>query len=52
MPAATLGAVLLGGRSLRTLAVAGLADEHRAGAVDRADAAFRSAVTPWSATWF
>lgn len=52
LPVATLGTVLLGGRSLRTLAVAGLADEHRPGTVDRADAAFRSTVTPWSATWF
>lgn len=52
LPVATLGAVLLGGRSLRTFAAAGLADEHRPGAVATADAAFRSTTTPWSATWF
>ena len=52
MPVATLGAVLLGGRSLRTMATAGLVDEHAVGAVDAADAAFRGPATPWSATWF
>ena len=32
-----LGAAYLGGTRLRTLAAAGLVDEHRAGAVDAAD---------------
>lgn len=52
LPVATLGAVLFGGRSLRTFAAAGLADEHAPGALATADAAFRSGPTPWSATWF
>ncbi len=37
LPAAVLGAAYLGGTRLRTLAAAGLVDEHRAGAVDAAD---------------
>lgn len=37
LPAAALGAAYLGGTRLRTLADAGLVDEHRAGAVDTAD---------------
>jgi predicted acetyltransferase len=48
----TLGSVYLGGFSLRTLAWAGLVDEHRAGALATADALFRSPVTPWCSTWF
>jgi predicted acetyltransferase len=49
---ATLGTVYLGGYPLRTLAGAGLVDEHRPGAVDRADPLFRSPVTPWCSGWF
>ena len=49
---ATLGSVYLGGHPLRTLAAAGLVDEHAAGAVARADGMFRSLVTPWCSTWF
>lgn len=47
-----LGSVSLGGYGVRTLAAAGLLDEHSTGAVARADAMFRSAVTPWCSTWF
>jgi predicted acetyltransferase len=47
-----LGSAYLGGVSLRTLAQAGRVVEHRGGALDRADAMFRSPVTPWCATWF
>jgi predicted acetyltransferase len=49
---AVLGSVSLGGYGVRTLAAAGLIDEHSAGAVARADAMFRSAVMPWCSTWF
>jgi predicted acetyltransferase len=47
-----LGSVYLGGYGVRTFNAAGLIDEHSPGAVDRADAMFRSAVTPWCSTWF
>lgn len=47
-----LGSAYLGGYGVRTLAAAGLLDEHSPGAVARADAMFRSAVTPWCSTWF
>ncbi len=49
---AVLGAVYLGGYGVRTLAAAGLIDEHSTGAVTKADAMFRSPVTPWCSTWF
>jgi predicted acetyltransferase len=52
LSAGALGSVYLGGYPLRTLALAGLVDEHSAGAVDRADAMFRSAVAPWCSGWF
>lgn len=52
LDAATLGSAYLGGYGVRTLAAAGLLDEHAPGAVDRADAMFRSPVTPWCSTWF
>jgi predicted acetyltransferase len=52
VPMFTLGAILFGGFSLRTLAAAGRADEHTPGAIARVDAAFRGPATPWSATWF
>jgi predicted acetyltransferase len=48
----TLGSVYLGGFTLRTLAAAGLVDEHTPDAVARADALFRSPVPPWCGTWF
>ena len=47
-----LGAAYLGGASLRTLAAAGLIAEERPGTLTRADAVFRSSVTPWCSTWF
>lgn len=47
-----LGAAYLGGTSLIRLRAAGLVDEHRVGAVSRADAMFRSDVTPWCTTGF
>lgn len=47
-----LASAYLGGYPLRTLSVAGLVDEHTAGAVDRADTMFRSAVAPWCSGWF
>lgn len=50
--AEALGAAYLGGTTIRTLAEAGLVDECRAGALETADAMFRSAVPPWCATWF
>lgn len=50
--AAVLGSVYLGGYPVRTLAAAGLVDEHSTGAVAKADAMFRSPITPWCSTWF
>lgn len=47
-----LGSVYLGGYGVRTLAAAGLIDEHSPRAVARADVMFRSSVTPWCSTWF
>jgi predicted acetyltransferase len=52
LDAAALGSIYLGGHGVRTLAAAGLIDEHSVGAVERADTAFRSPVTPWCNTWF
>ncbi|MGH4023045.1 MAG: GNAT family N-acetyltransferase [Pseudonocardiaceae bacterium] len=49
---AVLGSMYLGGYGVRTLAAAGLVDEHSPRAVARADAMFRSPVTPWCSTWF
>jgi predicted acetyltransferase len=49
---AALGSIYLGGHGLRTLAAAGLADEHTNGAVDRADGLLRWPVAPWCSTWF
>jgi predicted acetyltransferase len=52
LDAAVLGSAYLGGYGVRTLAAAGLVDEHSTCAVARADAMFRSPVTPWCSTWF
>ncbi|MGH3828820.1 MAG: sterol carrier protein domain-containing protein, partial [Pseudonocardiaceae bacterium] len=49
---AALGSAYLGGYGVRALAAAGLIEEHSTGAVARADAMFRSPVTPWCSTWF
>ncbi len=47
-----LGAIYLGGVSLRTLVAAGWAEEEAPGAVRRADALFASDAAPWCNTWF
>jgi predicted acetyltransferase len=47
-----LGSVLLGGHPVRTLAAAGLVDEHKAGAVGRATRMFAGDRAPWCSTWF
>jgi predicted acetyltransferase len=47
LDAAALGAAYLGGTTLHELAEAGRVRELRAGAVERASAAFRCAVAPW-----
>jgi hypothetical protein len=52
LSASALGAVSLGGPSVSTLARAGQIDEHKAGAVMRADALFRWSRAPWCNTWF
>ena len=52
MGVSALGSVYLGGVSPLSLADAGDVDEHRGGALLRADAMFRSPVTPWCSTWF
>lgn len=52
VPAAVLGGAFLGGIRLRSLAAAGLVDEHTAGAVLRADRMFAGPVEPWCAEVF
>lgn len=52
LDAQALGTVYLGGVTLGELAVGCRVVEHRAGALATADAMFRGATTPWSATWF
>ncbi|HEY1530720.1 MAG TPA: GNAT family N-acetyltransferase [Galbitalea sp.] len=47
-----LGAIYLGGTSVATLVRAGRIVEKAQGSASAADAAFRSAVTPWLSTWF
>ena len=47
LDARELGAIYLGGTSLRALADAGLVEEHRAGAVDATARAFLSPRAPW-----
>ncbi|HUC37214.1 MAG TPA: GNAT family N-acetyltransferase [Acidimicrobiales bacterium] len=47
-----LGALYLGGVSLRSLADAGRVEVVVPGALERADLMFRSAVAPWCSTWF
>jgi predicted acetyltransferase len=47
-----LGSVLLGGHPVRTLAAAGLVDEHAPGAVARATRMFTGDRAPWCTTWF
>ena len=52
VPVATVGAVLFGSVSWWVLHATGGVDEHSTGAVAAAEAAFHSAVVPWSASWF
>lgn len=52
LPAGLLGAAYLGGQRVRTLAAAGLVDEHSPGAVGRLDAMLDSRTPPWCATHF
>jgi len=47
-----LGSVLLGGYPVRTLAAAGLVDEHSVHAVARATRMFTGDRAPWCSTWF
>ena len=47
-----LGSVMLGGYPVRTLAAAGLVDEHAPGAVTRATRMFAGDRAPWCTTWF
>jgi predicted acetyltransferase len=47
-----LGAISLGGVSLRALADAGLIDEHAPGALLKAERLFRWPVAPWCSTFF
>jgi predicted acetyltransferase len=49
---ATLGAAYLGGTRLRDAVRAGGATETTPGALDRADALFKTADEPWCSTWF
>jgi predicted acetyltransferase len=49
---AALGAAYLGGSRLRDAVLAGGADEHRAGALNEADALLRTADEPWCSTFF
>jgi predicted acetyltransferase len=52
LPVQTLSAAYLGGTRLRTLAAAGLLDEHATGALDRADALLGPLEQPWALTFF
>ncbi|HEY3336765.1 MAG TPA: GNAT family N-acetyltransferase [Candidatus Limnocylindrales bacterium] len=52
LPVAALGSVYLGAHDLRDVAVRSGADEHRAGALARAAAMFRTAREPWTSTFF
>ena len=52
IPVEALGAAYLGGPSLRRAVLAGGADEHRTGALDRLDAILRTRDEPWTSTFF
>ena len=52
VPVEALGVAYLGGPSLRSAVLAGGADEHRAGALDRLDAILRTRDEPWTSTFF
>jgi predicted acetyltransferase len=49
---AALGAISLGGVSLRLLQDAGLVDEHSPNAIETGERLFRWPVTPWCSTFF
>ena len=49
---AALGSAYLGGSRLRNAVIVSGVDEHRAGALDEADALFRTADEPWCSTFF
>ena len=52
MAADVLGSLYAGGMSAYVLGEARGIDEHRGGALHRADVMFRSSVAPWCSTWF
>jgi predicted acetyltransferase len=52
LPQSTLAAAHLGGFRLRTLAEAGLVDEHRPGALHTADRMLAGDEVPWCTVWF
>jgi predicted acetyltransferase len=52
MPIGSLGAICLGGTSLRRLSEAGQVDEHRAGTVDLAARMFSTPIAPWCSSSF
>ena len=52
MSIAELGSLYLGGVRASDIARAGRVRELTDGALSKADAAFSSAPSPWSATWF
>ena len=52
LPVDSLGSLYMGGMSVLALAGAGRIDEHSSGALERAEAMFRSGITPWCSTWF
>jgi predicted acetyltransferase len=52
MPVDSLGSLYAGGVATHALRHSGRIDEHRYGALDRADVMFRSAPAPWCSTWF
>ena len=52
LPVAALGSVYLGAHRLSDVALRLGVDEHRTGALARADAMFRTAVEPWCSTFF
>ena len=52
VPVEALGVAYLGGPSLRSAVLAGGADEHRTGAIDRLDALLRTRDEPWTSTFF
>jgi predicted acetyltransferase len=52
MDMTALGALVLGGLSLRVLAEAGLIDEHRTGALATGENLFHWPVAPWCSTFF